>query len=849
VTYDDEILLTFNELLDEMNVPEPANFQYFVEGESRDITSFTVSGKTVTLQLPGSITVGQEVSVNYYDSTASVNDVNAIQDRLGNDADSFDSPVDNGSNTADETAPIFQHPVLRSDGRTIVLVYNEILNSEEQPTDDAFSVEVGGSTGTVSDVNVQNRTRNVEVVLQDLVAGNQTVTVAYDDPTTDNDPNAIQNLVGNDAASLTARTVHGESTAPDGDPPMLVSATVPATGDRIVWTFDEILDEARGPRARDFLHTVHGESRDVSDVTVSGQTVTLTLPTVITSDEIVSVTYTDPRAGFNDPNAIQDVSGSDAASFTKLLEDTDQGSTVADEAGPELDSAATTDDGKRIILTFDEVLLSDDGSIPTGTEFTINVDGQAVQLESDTPVLVRGRAVELALATAVTEGQSVSVTYSAPTSDNAATNAAIQDPAGNDAAGFEDEDVRNNVARPPSRPSTPSGSPSSGSSTPGSTPGTEARQGPLVLVLTVPEAPVEVGQTLTYTVTIVNSGSESLTALTWREVTAETAAQALSDLAAGDSVSVTGTVRPMQDDHIPHIILTVAADSDQTDEIVTSTVVQVVAATTPSTEGEQSGQVPTGVRPKVPSSLVLRVIRVDFKVADAHLAHNIPDLTLTLADGSEASCGFLSYYEATAGVARWGHAISEVLQERPGSLTQYFQRGVLDCAARDGEWRVGRRPAWDYLGGGVDGAPDLGVEPGLISEQPGELLGPWGHRVSNLDVHGTYIGFLDFFTALGGEATFGLPKTEARYDDDPRAVLRVPNSDAGVIRQYFQAAVLEYHPDDVIQPVKLYFLGDALRDWRYPAYGAFASFGSFGPLSDGQPYHPPATSNVLRPAG
>ena len=253
------------------------------------------------------------------------------------------------------------------------------------------------------------------------------------------------------------------------------------------------------------------------------------------------------------------------------------------------------------------------------------------------------------------------------------------------------------------------------------------------------------------------------------------------------------------------------------------------------------------VIPSAPSTLGLRVNRVLFSAPDVHLAHNIPDLTLTLADGSEASCDFLTYFESNFGLARWGHPISEVLEERPGSLTQYFQRGVLDCHERDGEWRVERRLAWDHIGGGVDGAPDLGVEPDLLSDQAGELLGPWGHRVSNYAVDGTYVGFLDFFTSLGGEATFGLPKTEARYDDDPRAELRVPGGAAGVIRQYFQAAVLEYHPNDAAQPAKLYLLGDTLRDWRYPTYGVFITFGSFGPLTEGQPYYPVATSSVLRP--
>ena len=185
------------------------------------------------------------------------------------------------------------------------------------------------------------------------------------------------------------------------------------------------------------------------------------------------------------------------------------------------------------------------------------------------------------------------------------------------------------------------------------------------------------------------------------------------------------------------------------------------------------------VIPRAPSTLGLRVNRVLFSAPDVHLAHNIPDLTLTLADGSEASCDFLTYFESNFGLARWGHPISEVLEERPGSLTQYFQRGVLDCHERDGEWRVERRLAWDHIGGGVDGAPDLGVEAGPAERPGGRVAGTLGAPGANYAVDGTYVGFLDFFTSLGGEATFGLPKTEARYDDDPRAELRVPGARQG----------------------------------------------------------------------
>ena len=813
VTYDDEILLTFSELLDEINFPEPANFQYTVQGETRDIDSFTVSGKTVTLHLPSAITEGQDVTVTYFDPTERVNDDNAIQDRLGNDAATVTSSVDNQSATLDETAPVFQYAVLSSNGSTIVMVYNEVLDSLNKAPTSAFTVEADSSAVTLTGVYVTGR--NVEVDLQSAVTEDQTVTVAYTDPSDQDDENAIQDdPAGNDAASLTAQTVHGESTAPDGDPPGFVSAVIPVAGETIVLTFDEDLDGTKGPRTSDFSHTVHGESRDVSDITVSGQTVTLTLPTIVTSDEVVSVTYTDPRADFDDPNAIQDLDGNDAASLSRKVTN---GSTVEDGAGPDFVNAATSDDGKRIILTFSEVLFSDNG--PLDSDFDVKVDGVSVVLALTTPVLVRGRTVELALDEPVTADQTVTVTYNAPTAVSDTSNPAIQDPAGNDAARFEDKAVTNNAAQAPSRPSTPSGSTPSGStpgsSTPGTTPGTP--QGPLVLTITVSGAPIEVGQTLNYTVTIVNTGTEPLTGVTWRDVTSGAAAQSLNDIAVSGSISTTGSFGTVQASHMPGVILTVAADSDQTSEREASLYVEVVAAT-PQTSGsdELSGQPPgSGTRPRVPSSLVLRVVRVQFNVPDVHLAHNIPDLLLTLPDGSETTCNFLTHYENTGGLTRWGHTTSEVLEERPGSLTQYYQRGVVDCHEREGDWLMERRLTWDHFGGGIDGSEDLGVEPHLLSEQPGELLGPWGHKVSNYAVDGTYIGFLDFFTALGGVPAFGYPKSEARYDNDPRRQLGIAVSTKGFVRQYFQAAVMEYHPD-TLSFVMLRLLGDDLRNRRYP---------------------------------
>ena len=89
--------------------------------------------------------------------------------------------------------------------------------------------------------------------------------------------------------------------------------------------------------------------------------------------------------------------------------------------------------------------------------------------------------------------------------------------------------------------------------------------------------------------------------------------------------------------------------------------------------------------------------------------------------------------------------------------------------------------------------------------------------------------------------------TFSRVCNDPAADLRLPDTQPGFIRQYFQAGVLEYHAGDSHQPVKLALLGDAVRDRRYPdqAYTTYASFRSADPLVAGQTYTPEA----IWPAG
>ena len=220
---------------------------------------------------------------------------------------------------------------------------------------------------------------------------------------------------------------------------------------------------------------------------------------------------------------------------------------------------------------------------------------------------------------------------------------------------------------------------------------------------------------------------------------------------------------------------------------------------------------------------------------ESPLPHNLADFRVRLS-GRLRTIGFRAFYESTGGLERWGWPTSEPLREDAATVSQYFQRGVMDWAS-DG--RGGRqiypRPVWAFIGGGRGGAPDLGVESDVISDQPGDVVGDWGHRLSNFAIDGTEIGFKDFFDRLGGRPMFGAPRTDARPDTGLLGTVFDPTAPGGVIRQYFQNAVFEYVPG-ALQPVRLRLLGDVLRDRLYPngAWRALAPFARSEPISKAQ---------------
>ena len=112
------------------------------------------------------------------------------------------------------TAPVFQSAATSTDGSTLNLSYDQALSTTTAATTD-FAVTTAGSANVVTAVATSGS--DVELTLTTPVFKDQSVSVAYTDPSTGtDDANAVQDSAGNDAASLSATAVTDNSTYVEG---------------------------------------------------------------------------------------------------------------------------------------------------------------------------------------------------------------------------------------------------------------------------------------------------------------------------------------------------------------------------------------------------------------------------------------------------------------------------------------------------------------------------------------------------------------------------------------------------------------------------------------------------------
>ncbi|MCW5219825.1 Ig-like domain-containing protein [Verminephrobacter aporrectodeae] len=170
-------------------------------------------------------------NVNDTTNTISVH-LTGLTDDAGNAGVSIATSANYTVDTRPDTTPPVINTATVSDNQ-LVLTYTEAnrLDATHIPPTTAFAVRVDNVLIAVTAVAVNAQDKTVSLTLATAVSRGQAVTVAYNDPTTGDDANAIQDAAGNDAASFPAMPVNNRTPAPQSPAPA-DKAQSPAPADK-----------------------------------------------------------------------------------------------------------------------------------------------------------------------------------------------------------------------------------------------------------------------------------------------------------------------------------------------------------------------------------------------------------------------------------------------------------------------------------------------------------------------------------------------------------------------------------------------------------------------------------------
>ena len=362
------------------------------------VSASSFSGSVVTLTLSPAVSVGSTITVSYVKPDGPPR----IEGRNTRDAEAF-SGQSVTNNTA-APAPEFSEASVSADGTELTIIFSLVLDSTSDGLPDKSTFSLSGTSASVESVRVDGST--VVLGLSPLADVNETITVSYTPPSDAMDSRLQSSEHGK---AVEAFSNESATNLADGNPRPL-SATV--DGDQVVIEFDRALDDQSIPAVSSFA--IGGVAATVSDVTISGQQLTLTISPAVTHLDTITIDYASPtetplkRAG------------------SALLVDSFSGQTVTNNTGdptPRFVSASMDATGRRLTIVMSHPLLVTSAGTPATTTFTLSGSTSA-EVES---VAVEASSVILTLMPAADLNETVSVSYAPPT-DAAAS--ALQSPDG-----------------------------------------------------------------------------------------------------------------------------------------------------------------------------------------------------------------------------------------------------------------------------------------------------------------------------------------------------------------------------------------------------------------------------------
>jgi uncharacterized repeat protein (TIGR02059 family) len=423
------LTLTYNEALMSRTLSS-SKFTIFANGVSKGnpsnaIISASPNNTVVNLSLSSPLIEGQVIEVTYVGAY----DTGSIFDLASNQAPNFTRFLAENLSTVDKTPPVLQGIEVPESGDRLILTYDETLGStlpELNTTN--FGVTVDGVAWIPSAIS----TSGSQLILSgsaSIGAGATVVLTKYVAPTPSESTTnaAIQDVYGNDAASLTNVAVTNNSII--DLPPNFISAAVDSTGLVVTLFYNETLSATTALK-EDFQVISNGVILPVSSVEISGYSVKLTVSSPIGTGTQTTFTYAAPTS---DPavtnNAIQDIAGNDAAAILTPTQ-IDTSASSVDGVAPTLLTAVMSN-SSTVSLAFDKTLAN---TPPDVSKFKILNGTTEIAVIG---VSVVGSRIVLTLANGTNGTSGVTVEYLPDAIDiSSTTNLAIQNTSGFDAAGF-----------------------------------------------------------------------------------------------------------------------------------------------------------------------------------------------------------------------------------------------------------------------------------------------------------------------------------------------------------------------------------------------------------------------------
>ena len=303
------------------------------------------------------------------------------------------------------------------DGFTLTLTYNETLDTGVTLPASAFVVNVNEVSRSIMGAGVGGS--SVLLLLSPAVEAGDTVNVDYTKPS---GSNVIKDTQGREADSFTGQAVTnntvsagtGKSQAP-GSPTILKVARHESGQLKASWNAPDSGATPTGYTVqRKESEDDWDDADDVSEANVKGVSHVITGLTDGVQYTVRVIAYKGDAE--SDPSV--------------------EITATPQETVPPSPSSASVD-GATLTITFDEPL--DTGETPDKSAFAVTVAGNSRGVSA---VAVSGSAVTLTLVTAVSEGDTVTVDYIAPTGESAAR---LQDLAGNAASSFSGLDAGNDT--------------------------------------------------------------------------------------------------------------------------------------------------------------------------------------------------------------------------------------------------------------------------------------------------------------------------------------------------------------------------------------------------------------------